>query len=230
MHRWLRILLPNWAFVPLTIMGVIAVGNVALTSGAVVASATCSYALSGDRQVPGPIWYWVDERFSAPEIAAIRAGFAAWQSDPSSDIAFVFMGTTRTPDRAVDDGRNVVVRSAGPLLDVPSPTALATTERVVIEGTPIYRDTDVVLDFSGRVPWSTDGDPRAQDLQSLMTHEVGHMLGLDHVTDPDQVMYPVCAPGRVDRRVLQWGDRAALAAVYPMTDRTAIPATKSQPL
>jgi hypothetical protein len=44
------------------------------------------------------------------------------------------------------------------------------------------------------------------------------------------VMYPVCAPGRVDRRVLQWGDRAALAAVYPMTDRTAIPATKSQPL
>jgi hypothetical protein len=223
----LRIVFPNWLVLPLTIAAVLAAGNLALTSGASVASAACSWSLSGNRQAFGPVRFWVDERFSPSEISAIRSAFTTWQSDPLSDVTFEFMGTTRTPDCAVDDGRNVVVRSARPLADAPSTNALAITHRVVFEGTSIYRDTDVVIDFSGRVPWATDGDPRAQDLQSLMTHEVGHILGLDHVTDPDQVMYPVYAPGRVDKRELRWGDLAAVADVYPQPLEEAMRPTSS---
>ena len=227
MRSLLRILCPDWVCVPLTIVSVLVVSNLVLTYRAGAATAPSSCALSGDRQASGPIGFWVDERFSPPEVSAIRAGFATWQRDPASDVTFVFMGTTPTPDRAVEDGRNVVVRSARPVV-VETKTALAMTRRSVAEGTSFYRDADVIIDFSGRVPWSLDGVARAQDLQSVVTHEVGHLLGLDHVTDPSQVMYPINARGRVDRRELRWGDRAGVAEVYPARSAASGPGIGSR--
>jgi hypothetical protein len=228
MRRWLRILCPDWVCVPLAIACAVAVSDMVLTHRTDVASAMSSYSLSGDRQASVPIRFWMDERFSRPEIDAIRAAFATWQRDPGSDVTFVFMGTTPTPDRAVDDGRNVIVRSARSI-PAGATTALAMTVRTLDGGTRTYRDTDVVLDFSGRYRWSLDGERLSQDLQGVMTHEIGHMLGLEDVTDPDQVMYRVHAPGHTDKRELRWGDLAAVATVYPAPGPQRAPAAARGP-
>jgi hypothetical protein len=50
--------------------------------------------------------------------------------------------------------------------------------------------------------FAIDGDGNAYDLQHAVTHEIGHVLGLDHSTDPSSVMFETADPGAVDKREL----------------------------
>lgn len=81
-------------------------------------------------------------------------------------------------------------------------------------------DADIAIN-SARHDFTVTDDPVAvrYDLVSVMTHEVGHFLGLDHSDDPDAVMYWQYSPGTV-RRELQRDDIEAICTVYP-PDRDA---------
>lgn len=59
-------------------------------------------------------------------------------------------------------------------------------------------------------------DPKVRyDLQSLMTHEVGHFLGIAHSGYQDATMFASYVEGTVDLRSLSDDDREALCAAYP---------------
>lgn len=62
--------------------------------------------------------------------------------------------------------------------------------------------------------------PGAHDLLSILVHEVGHFLGLDHSLDPDSVMQETLPP-RVVRTELSADDIAAICAVYPPSRQTS---------
>lgn len=53
------------------------------------------------------------------------------------------------------------------------------------------------------------------DLRSILTHEIGHFLGLDHTDDPAATMYADYEPGSTEQRSLEDDDTAGLCAVYP---------------
>lgn len=53
------------------------------------------------------------------------------------------------------------------------------------------------------------------DLQTVLTHEVGHFLGLSHSSDPSAVMYASYERGSVQGRKLAPDDIAALCTAYP---------------
>ncbi|KAI3980822.1 hypothetical protein MKX01_025387 [Papaver californicum] len=61
--------------------------------------------------------------------------------------------------------------------------------------------------------WSTSPGSDTMDLESVATHEIGHMLGLEHIFEPNAVMYPVFSPGTTKRQVQQV-DVKALRAIY----------------
>lgn len=73
---------------------------------------------------------------------------------------------------------------------------------IVIDAAQVAGDTD----FSAKSP--AVGRPGIDALRTLYMHEAGHALGLDHVADPDQLMYPRLNARTPDR--LGPGDRAGL--------------------
>ena len=66
------------------------------------------------------------------------------------------------------------------------------------------------------VPGPDGFDPKVKyDLQSLMTHEIGHFLGIAHSPYPDATMFASYSPGSTDLRTISDDDREALCAAYP---------------
>ena len=55
------------------------------------------------------------------------------------------------------------------------------------------------------------------DLQSVLTHEIGHFIGLDHTLDPDATMFAGYDEGSTSLRTLEADDIAGACAIYPST-------------
>ena len=68
----------------------------------------------------------------------------------------------------------------------------------------------MVLDSTAKLPGGFAGGGRQSTRGSLLLHELGHAIGLDHMTDKRQVMYPVILPQAAQYAS---GDLRGLAAV-----------------
>jgi len=53
------------------------------------------------------------------------------------------------------------------------------------------------------------------DLQAILTHEVGHFIGIAHSAQDTAVMAPTYSPGSIAQRKLTADDIAAVCAIYP---------------
>ncbi len=61
---------------------------------------------------------------------------------------------------------------------------------------------------------ATVSDPGAADLQTILTHEFGHFMGLSHSDNDRAVMWPEAGLGEI-RRDLTADDAAGMCAIYP---------------
>jgi hypothetical protein len=76
---------------------------------------------------------------------------------------------------------------------------------------------DADTEINGTRPLSI-GDPVPDghyDLESILTHEMGHFLGLAHSADPDATMFASYNPGSTSMRVLKQDDVDGLCSIYP---------------
>ncbi|HSQ65751.1 MAG TPA: matrixin family metalloprotease [Polyangiaceae bacterium] len=107
------------------------------------------------------------------------------------------------------------------------PAGVIATTVVHVDAQGHIYDADVYVDGADNV-FSLDG-VSGVDFRSILTHELGHALGLGHSSDPRATMYASYPPG-ISWRSLEQDDRDGVCALYPGTgdalgcEATACPA------
>lgn len=77
------------------------------------------------------------------------------------------------------------------------------------------RDADVLLDdVHHDFCLAPDCPPGRYDLQSTLTHEFGHVLGLDHTQVSDAAMFAGADPGEILKRSLKIDDTTGICTAY----------------
>src|SRR5262249_39572717 len=80
--------------------------------------------------------------------------------------------------------------------------------------TGTINDADIQLNYAYNDLTIGDGHV-VYDLESVLTHEIGHFLGFDHSSDPDATMFASYDEGTIGQRTLAPDDIAAVCAAYP---------------
>jgi MYXO-CTERM domain-containing protein len=80
---------------------------------------------------------------------------------------------------------------------------------------------DADLEVNGTIDLTT-GANIEYDLRSILTHEVGHMLGLAHSTNVDATMFVQYIPGETGLRSLSQDDMDAICSAYPPGEKGAV--------
>jgi hypothetical protein len=160
-----------------------------------------------------------------------RAAFDAWNTvdcggQPPS-IQVQVLGSTPCGAQEFNRNRgnaNVLVfrEDAWPYQGQSSVLALTTLTFGVESGT-IY-DADLEINaVPSRVTLTTSDKGVKIDLESILAHEAGHLLGLAHSSVQGATMTPVYQPGTISFRDLHPDDAEGLCAAYP-PGRAGLPA------
>jgi hypothetical protein len=75
-------------------------------------------------------------------------------------------------------------------------------------------DADMEINSSVTLAVSDPVPPDGYDLQSIITHEAGHFLGLAHSVEFTATMYAQYVPGSTSKRILTADDMAGICAIY----------------
>ncbi len=152
-------------------------------------------------------------------INAIRAGMEAWNAVECSSFHFDYGGTTGVTfvgfdEEHWDNNKNLVIFQEAEWIHGSTAIALTTTTYDVDTGELVDAD----IEFNGvNFRFTTNSpQPGRVDIQNTATHELGHVLGLDHSPDPNATMYAEAPPGDTAKRTLAPDDINGLCFVYPL--------------
>lgn len=164
--------------------------------------------------------YHINEKASADvptekTIAAIDTAFDTWSQADGSYLRFQNGGLTSLETVGVEDSpRNIVMWREDPadwvLVDA---DIVGITTVTYDAGTGRILDADIEMN-GVFFEFSVEIDAGQMDVQAAVTHEVGHLLGLDHSETPAAVMHPNQAVGEA-KRSLDSDDMDGVRALYP---------------
>ena len=202
-----------------------------LALGVAASAALDAHLLFGIRWPDGvmPIRYYVTNR-DVPGVTALQLqttadrSFAAWTSVPNVTARSTFGGFVAA-NPLVADGANVIGFLSRP--DLEGVLGMATFAVDEMSGAIV--ESDIFLNST--FPWTIAdvGDATRYDVQSVLTHEIGHLLGLGHsalgetqpvtggrtVLAKRAVMFPIAYPrGNLEDRTLEADDVSGIADVY----------------
>lgn len=149
----------------------------------------------------------------AHAVAALFVATRAWMIPACSGARLATLPTSAMPGDGAGDGRNEVIVHA---TDWPAPLGAGAVAHTVIYvvGDRIV-EADVHLNAKDYA--FADGDVAGtSDLRAVLTHELGHLLGIGHSEVPRATM-AAGLPAGIAARSLEDDDVAAVCALYPGT-------------
>jgi matrixin/IPT/TIG domain-containing protein len=164
-----------------------------------------------------PVSYWINDKglskiTNGSDFVAAQSSFRTWENVATADVRFIYRGTT-TVASVGRDGMNVV-SFADPTAPLGSSTIAATFSFFKRDSTGLVID-EADIAFNSALDFSTSAEQNKFDIQSVLTHEIGHLLGLDHSAMVSSVMVPFGVSSQLDQRTLAYDDIAAITEIYP---------------
>jgi len=155
-----------------------------------------------------------DKARDKPLFKAALGAAAEWTAAGEVQISVTRPSATATV--GFDNGQgNVIAWSSGEWPGDEDDLALTFLHYDVRTG--VILDADIVLNDTHHAWHDADVLPRdssAFDIANVLTHEMGHALGLDHSTVQDATMFPSSKEQEISKRDLHDDDREALAVLY----------------
>jgi hypothetical protein len=103
---------------------------------------------------------------------------------------------------------------------------LAKTSVTYNDETGEIYDADIEVNAANNTVTISDIPKKIQyDLQAILTHEVGHFIGIAHSPESSAVMFASYSPGSISQRKLTPDDVAAVCAIYPPKNGVACNST-----
>ncbi len=129
-----------------------------------------------------PVPYYINERGTEDmenEFDVVQQSFSRWEQGRQTfcGIEFDYRGTTRI-SKSEMDGYNVVLWIENEDDWDYSPSALALTQ-CWFDDSGTFHDCDIMVNGVD-YQWAESDNGEAFDLRGTMTHEIGHLWGLDH--------------------------------------------------
>ena len=160
---------------------------------------------------------------------AIRRSIEAWSRVANIDLRQVNSDKlSASPSGPAGDGVSLITiaqSTENVMLFAKDPESVAATTRIFYNRRGQITEADIVLNPFQQ--FSTDGTIGTFDLESTLTHEIGHLLGLPHSEVLGSTMYAHYAKNgvfglqRLNSRTLSADDIAAVRATYgPRSDDT----------
>ena len=155
-----------------------------------------------------------DGMISDALLAEIQTSFSQWSAEQCSEFEFVYDGTSEIAGHRFD-GINWVgfLEEEWPHASGAIAVSTITTQ---LDG--VIADADMELNGLENtfvvVDAETTGD--VYDVRNVVTHEAGHMLGLDHSRVDDATMQFSSPPRQIEKRDLEPDDVEGLCTIYPL--------------
>ena len=177
-----------------------------------------------------PIGYFISERPGSGVtpmdlLGATQRATATWSGVESAKVQFAFQGMTTAPAEGID-GKTVLGFIDRPDLD----RVLAATSFMIDTATGEIAEADIFFNTRFAFSVAPGGQPDRVDLESVVLHELGHLLGLGHsaigetersgngnrrVIGSGSIMFPIAmTAGAIADRVLQADDIAGISDLY----------------
>jgi hypothetical protein len=166
-------------------------------------------------------------------VGAVKRSFFTWASPSCTDIFFDYDGldpavkTNLTMGQSEGpDNKNLLVwHESWPPAGVTdgSVTSEMPAVTTIIYSTENGIIVDADIDFNNHdFYWTTTNDTTKveTDIENILTHEIGHLLGLDHSQDKEATMYDSTHKGELSKRSLHADDVLGLCVIYPYAKTT----------
>lgn len=159
--------------------------------------------------------------FAGPinEFEAVQNSFNQWRNITESELDFEFAGSTTNAVTNASDGRNVIrwvdTGIAAGVFAV-TITTFDTTTAKLLDADMELNDRDFTWDTLG--PAGTQGVIGRAMIENVVTHEIGHFVGLDHAANARGSLFFQSGPGLISSVSLETDDRAAIISDYASPD------------
>lgn len=155
-----------------------------------------------------------------PSKDALDAGIAAWMAI-ECDAPTLTARVDATAALSPDDQRSSVVWVPDPAVWNERFSSLELARTILIHRAVSGRivDADIAVNVGGFAFSTGACEAERYDLQGALTHELGHLFGLDHSLDPEATMKAKEVAGDCEMRTLAADDVAGFCATYDVPDR-----------